>query len=145
MSQRCLPPAGAPVVAAYCGAAARVVGVCHDRQGTGLGQGGREGAVSMLRRCMVRPVKLLALGLGLMPAGKFMTFSPGVGGFWNQVCDTIAVLATGWFVYRLVDVLEFYLVRWTSKTETALADQRVPLVRKPFRVSVVVVAGLPVA
>ena len=125
--------------------AGQVAGFFLDRQATRLRERDREGALSMLLQCMVRPVKLLALGVGLMPAGRFMTFSPTVAVFWNQVCDTIAVLAAGWFVYRLVNVLEFYLVRWTSKTKTALDDQLVPLVRKTMRVFVVVVAALFIA
>ena len=49
------------------------------------------------------------------------------------------------FIFKLVDVLEFFLLRWTSKTETTLDDQLVPLIRKTLRVFVVIVAGLFIA
>lgn len=131
--------------------AGQVAAFFLDRQATRREEREREGALSMLLRCMVRPVKLLALAAGLTVAGNFLTFPPSLTFppriylFWHQVCNMIAVLAAGWFVYRLVDVLEFYLVRWTSKTETALDDQLVPLVRKTMRVFVVVVAALFIA
>jgi len=125
--------------------AGQVAAFLLGRQATRLQERGREGVVSMLLQCMVRPVKLLALAGGLMLGGKFLSFSIETRVFWDQVCDTIAVLAAGWFVYRLVDVLEFYLIRWTSKTKTALDDQLVPLVRKTMRVFVVVVAALFIA
>ena len=74
-----------------------------------------------------------------------MTLAPDQRAFWNKACETLVVLAAGWLIFRLVDVVEHYLVRWTSRTETSLDDQLVPLVRKTLRVFVVIVALLFVA
>jgi len=105
---------------------------------------------SMLLRCLEGPVTLLALAGGLYVAGGFMDLDVprldfDLQRFWTQVCKTLSALAAAWFVYRLVDVLEHYLIRWTSKTRTQLDDQLVPLVRKSLRVFVVIVAILFIA
>jgi len=65
--------------------------------------------------------------------------------FWVAMCKTIAVLAIGWTMYRLVDVAEIYLKRWTSKTRTQLDDQLVPIIRKALRVFVIIVMVLFIA
>ena len=43
---------------------------------------------------------------------------------------SLAVLAAGWFIFRLVDVIEHFLKKWTRRTETLLDDQLVPMLRK---------------
>ena len=96
--------------------------------------------LELLLRCVERPVGLVILSGGLYVAGQFMTLTPPHYAFWNKVCQTIAVLAGGWLLFRLVAVVEHYLAQWTSKTETLLDDQLVPLVRKALRVFVVIVA-----
>lgn len=77
--------------------------------------------------------------------GTTVDVTRDLGGLWLNICKTLAVLAVGWFIYHLVDVVELYLRRWTSRTESALDDQLVPLVRKTLRVFVVVVVLLFVA
>jgi MscS family membrane protein len=96
-------------------------------------------------RSLARPASLLVLAGGLYAAGTFMTFDESAARFWLNVCQTIAVLAGGWFLYRMVDILEHYLKRWTSRTQTTLDDQLVPLIRKALRVFVVIVLALFVA
>jgi MscS family membrane protein len=97
------------------------------------------------------PMRAVLLAGALYAAGTFMSFqserfeATDIRAFWNQVCTTIAVLATGWFIYRLVDVVEHFLRRWTSRTDTTLDDQIVPLIRKTLRVFVVVIVALFVA
>jgi len=61
---------------------------------------------------------------------------------WLKVCEALAVVALGWFTFRLVDLIEVVLSKWTSKTETTLDDQLVPLIRKALRIFVVVVVAL---
>jgi MscS family membrane protein len=127
-------------------AVGRVVGFLLGRHAERLLAAGRLKMVAMLLRSLERPVALLALAGGLYVAGQFMSLAAaGVQGFWNQVCKTLAVLAAGWFIYRLVDIVELFLRRWTSKTDTLLDDQLVPLIRKTLRVFVVIVLVLFIA
>jgi len=115
------------------------------RQANRLGK--REGWVvlELLLRCTERPVTMLILAGGLYAAGGFLTLPGAHRALWNNIAAAVAVLAGGWVIYRLVDVVEHFLLRWTSKTETQLDDQLVPMVRKTLRVFVVVVAVLFVA
>lgn len=101
--------------------------------------------LGMLVDCIADPVKLLLLAGGLYVASTFMSLAGTLHTFWLQACKTLAVLAAGWFIFRLVDLVEFYLRRWTSKTDTQLDDQLVPLIRKSLRVFVVIVAVLFIA
>ncbi len=129
----------------------RVVSFFLDRQGRRLEE--RLQLISTLLRSASRPASLVILAGGLYLAGQFMNLTYVENGvekmdltsFWFNVCRTIAVLAAGWFIYRLVDVVEFYLRRWTSRTETLLDDQLVPMIRKTLRVFVVIVVLLFVA
>jgi MscS family membrane protein len=95
---------------------------------------------------LARPVSLGLLAGALWLAGTLvMVLEPAIRVFWMRVAETIAVLATGWFIYRIVDIVEFYLNRWTARTQTQLDDQLVPMVRKTLRVFIVIVVLLFIA
>ncbi len=128
----------------------KIAGFVIERQAQRLRDGQRLPVVSMLLHAMVGPVALLAIAGGLYVAGHFMVLKSEEGrfdvtAFWLQVCTTLAVLAAGWFIYRVVDIVEFYLLRWTGRSETLLDDQLVPLLRKSLRVFVVIVVALFIA
>jgi len=125
----------------------KVLSFFLDRQANRLQKRDRLQVAGMLLKCMERPATLLVVAGALYLARHFMTLAAADGEFdiarfWVQVCNTLAVLAGGWFIYRLVDLIEFYLHRWTSKTETLLDDQLVPLIRKTLRLFVVIVVVL---
>lgn len=97
------------------------------------------------------PIRIILLAGAIYAGGNFMNFQSDqfepeqIKDFYNQVCTTIAVIAAGWFIYRLVDVVEHFLQKWTARTDTTLDNQLVPLIRKTLRVFVVVVVGLFIA
>jgi len=62
--------------------------------------------------------------------------------FLNTAIITLFSLIVGWVLWRLIDVLELFLVNFTKKTESTLDDQLVPLVRKAARILVVCITGL---
>ena len=124
----------------------KVISFLLERQADRLRD--RVDVLGMLFRSLSRPATMLALAAGLHFARPFMNLEfrgKSYTDMWEKVCGTIAVLAVGWFIYRLVDILEYYLRRLTSKTETLLDDQLVPLLRKSLRVLVVIVAVLFIA
>ena len=124
--------------------AGKIVAFCLERQSRRLKKDGRFDVPAMLLHCTEKPISLLIFAGALYLAGQLMALG-GLADFWNQACTTVAVLAATWFIFRLVDLIEHYLHRWTSKTETLLDDQLVPLVRKTLRVFVVIVALLFIA
>jgi MscS family membrane protein len=67
----------------------------------------------------------------------------------RRTADTLVQLLTSigiaYFLYRLVDIVEYYLNRYTHRTENSLDNMLVPLVRKTFRVVIVILSGLYIA
>jgi len=61
---------------------------------------------------------------------------------WTQIAKAVAAVAIAYAIFRLVDIAEFYLIRWTAKTRTKLDDMLVPVVRKSLRVTVAILAAI---
>ncbi len=134
----------------------RIISFVLINQGKRLTEGKRFTAVGMIISSIAKPAALLIFAAGLYSARAFMCldnviFTDADGTektlmwLWTAVCQTITVIAAGWAVYRLVDVLEMFLLRLTSRTHTQLDDQLVPIIRKTLRVFVIIVAGLFIA
>jgi len=77
--------------------------------------------------------------------GQEKGFSEQVFNLWGQICQAIIALAGAYFIYRLVDIIEYYLKRWTSRTQSKLDDMLVPMIRKSLRIFIVVVGVLFIA
>ena len=132
-----------------------------SRQAAKLRKAEKYNTLAMVFESAVRPLSLLALGVGLYIIGaatilklaKEVAVGDSGDGqtpfklaeFWMQVSWTIISLSIGWFAYRLVDVVEHLLCHWTSKTETELDDQFVPLIRKTLRILIVIMVFLCIA
>jgi len=91
------------------------------------------------------PVAFVIFTGGLSISLLFLQMSVEV----RQAADTVVQLfisiAIAFFMYRLVDVIEYYLNRYAESTDTKLDDMLVPLLRKTFRVVIVIIAGLYIA
>ncbi len=61
---------------------------------------------------------------------------------WTAIARVLAAIAAAYALYRLVDVIEYYLNRLVGKTETKLDDMLVPIVRKALRITIAIVAVL---
>ncbi len=134
----------------------KIVAFFLDRQGRWLVERRHLKAPGMILRCLSRPVAMLILGAGLYLAAaflnlKYVIFTDAAGvektlaWLWTGICKTVVALAVGWAVYRLVDVLEVFLLHWTSRTRTQLDDQLVPIIRKSLRVFTVIVVAMFIA
>ena len=127
----------------------KVISFFLNRQGQWLIERHDLQTGGMVLRSLSRPSAMLILAGGLYLAGSFMNLrisdTQDLRRFWISACQTIAALALGWAGYRLVDVLEVFLLRLTSKTRTKLDDQLVPIVRKALRVFVIIVVVLFIA
>ncbi|MCK4275285.1 MAG: mechanosensitive ion channel, partial [Phycisphaerae bacterium] len=147
----------------------KIVSFVLGRQGKRLEQREKVYLLAATLRSLAGPAGLLILAGGLYAASIFMNLTyiqivtkevvdeagrtvtetdsqtKTLLPFWLNISRTIAVLAATWFIFKLVDVIEFFLKKWTSRTETTLDDQLVPLVRKTLRVFVVIVALLFIA
>ena len=114
-----------------------------------IARSGKSTILGLMLNCLSKPGALLVFAGGLWLAAVSLNLSsPGHTDpieFWEHTCSTIAILSGGWFIYRLIDVIEHFLLSWTSRTSTTLDDQLVPLIRKTLRIFVVIVGGLFIA
>lgn len=118
------------------------------RQAGHFGRDERRTVLAMLLNSLARPATFLALAGALYIAQAFMDLDfegQSLAPMWINISRMLSVLAAGWFIYRLVDIVEYYLHKLTDKTDTLLDDQLVPLIRKTLRVFVVIVAVLFIA
>ncbi len=111
-------------------------------------------ALELLTRCLSGPVEIVIFALGLhlsrlplkfAPLGKngeVMGLNPHIEALWMAGSSALMTVAIAYMFYRLVDVVEYYLLRWSSKTETKLDDMLVPMIRKALRVTITVLAAL---
>ncbi len=91
----------------------------------------------------VGPAKLalIALGLGIGFAMLHGTSLP-LRSFVRQTVHLLYSVAVFWYAFNLVSILEVVLRRVTSRTESTLDDQVVPLIRKTLRVVLVTLGTL---
>jgi len=91
------------------------------------------------------PVSFALLSLGLASGLVVIYMEPALREFSNNIVEFLMILAVGWFLFNLVEVIDAALRRLSEKTESKLDDQLVPLVRKAMRVFLVVVFALFIA
>ncbi|MDF7800287.1 mechanosensitive ion channel family protein [Pontiellaceae bacterium B1224] len=88
-----------------------------------------------------RPIPFLFSAIGLLYGLNGLEFSESIDGIIRDGFDVLFTVAVAYFIYSLVDVLDYIIVHITSKTETKMDDLMAPVIRKSLRV-VVVVLGL---
>ncbi len=88
------------------------------------------------------PTSLLLFAMGLAFGLSWVVMSPAVSDFISRILALLYIIAGGWFLYNLVDVVDLAMRRHVAKTRTTLDDQIVPLVRKTLRIFLVVVVVL---
>jgi len=113
--------------------------------------------LTLLLRCLTRPISVAIFALGLYLCKLCLVFEdktavPVVEGIsstvekgWTRIVQAVAAIALAYGLYRLVDVIEHYLQRWTSKTKTKLDDMLAPVVRKSLRATIAIIAALWIA
>jgi len=107
-----------------------------------------EGLVTLLLKALANPVYVTIFAAGVFFAKAPLLFHDEKGiriaieDTWAKVARVIAAVAVAYTLYRLVDVIEYYLSRLIGKTETRLDDMLVPAVRKALRITIAIVAVL---
>lgn len=86
---------------------------------------------------------LLSIGLGIGISNIYR--EPKLAEFSSNIVQFLLILAVGWFLFNLVEVIDAGLRRLSERTESKLDDQLVPLVRKSLRLFLVVIFTLFVA
>lgn len=92
-----------------------------------------------------KPLVLLFFAAGFHVSFLFLEISPEVEKTVNAVTRILFILAVAYLIYRLVDLIDFFLNKWTAKTRSRLDDMMVPMIRKSLRITIVIIVGLMVA
>jgi len=110
-----------------------------------------EGPVTLLLKALVKPVYVAIFAAGIFFAKLPLFFDDeegiriAISAGWTAIARAVAAISVAYALYRLVDVVEYYLNRLVGKTETKLDDMLVPVVRKALRVTIAIVAILVIA
>ncbi|OHB68346.1 MAG: hypothetical protein A2V70_06745 [Planctomycetes bacterium RBG_13_63_9] len=97
---------------------------------------------TLVFRHLIGPAKLALLALGLTVGLAQLKMSDPLQTFGMRTLALLYSFAAFWYVFNLVSVVEVVLLRITARTESALDDQLVPLIRKSLRVVLVVMAAV---
>lgn len=105
---------------------------------------------TLFLRCLTKPISVALFALGLFVCKMFLVFgdegiSIVIEGYWMKIVQALTAIALAYAFYRLVDIIEYYLECWTSKTQTKLDDMLVPVIRKALRITIAIIAALWIA
>jgi len=107
--------------------------------------------VTLFLKCLSKPlyVAIFALGLFVCKLPLYFNDDDGIrtaiGTGWVKIAKSVGAIALAYGLFRLVDVIEYYLNRWTAKTATKLDDMLVPVIRKSLRITIAIIATLFIA
>jgi len=126
----------------------RIVQFAVSTYASRLSQKKGENIIALLLKALAKPiyVVMFAAGLFLCKMPLFFDDQNGIrtsiGDGWTTIARVVGAIAAAYALYRLVDVVEYYLNRLVGKTETKLDDMLVPVVRKALRVTIAIIAVL---
>jgi MscS family membrane protein len=107
-----------------------------------------EGPLTLLLKALANPIYVVIFATGVFFAKVPLHFSDETGirttisAGWTTIARVVLAIAAAYGLYRLVDVIEYYLNRLVGKTETKLDDMLVPIVRKALRITIAIIAVL---
>ncbi|MHC4351737.1 MAG: mechanosensitive ion channel family protein [Planctomycetota bacterium] len=106
---------------------------------------------SLVLKALVKPLYVAMFAGGIFIAKIPLYFDDedgihvAISDGWTTIARVVAAIAVAYALYRLVDVIEYYLNRLVGKTETKLDDMLVPVVRKALRITIAIIATLMIA
>jgi len=107
--------------------------------------------VTLFLKCLSKPIYVAIFAFGLFVCKLFLYFNDddgirmAIGTGWVKIAKSVGAIALAYGLFRLVDVIEYYLNRWTAKTATKLDDMLVPVIRKSLRITIAIIATLFIA
>jgi len=107
-----------------------------------------QSSLTLLLKALANPIYVATFAAGIFFAKLPLLFNDengirtAIGEGWTKLARMILAIAAAYGLYRLVDVIEYYLNRLVGKTETTLDDMLVPIVRKALRLTIAIIAVL---
>jgi MscS family membrane protein len=97
---------------------------------------------SIITRSFAGPANLGLIGMGISVGIGQLAPSPQLFDGAGKGLALLYIVAIGWLLYNLIDLVDSALRNITSRTETKLDDQLVPLVTKTIRIFLIVIVVL---
>jgi len=107
-----------------------------------------EGPLILILKALANPIYVAIFAGGILSAKLPLFFDDekgiriAISDGWTTLARVILAIAAAYALYRLVDVIEYYLNRLVGKSETTLDDMLVPIVRKSLRLTIAIIAVL---
>jgi len=101
--------------------------------------------VRVLLKSLCRPLPFLFFAIGLRVGLYVIDYVVPKAGVVHVSFKVLFLFAVTFFIYSLVDVLDYAITHFTEKTHTKLDDMMAPVVRKSLRVVIVVLALVQMA
>jgi MscS family membrane protein len=107
-----------------------------------------EGPLTLILKALVNPIYVAVFAAGIFFAKVPLFFDDeegiriAISDGWTKLARVVLAIAAAYGLYRLVDVIEYYLNRLVGKSETKLDDMLVPIVRKALRLTIAIIAVL---
>jgi MscS family membrane protein len=96
-------------------------------------------------KLMSRTVMFPTAALGVCAAVKLWVLSDPLAALRDDAVGVLLTVIVTYIVYQLVELLDYWMQRLTSKTVTTLDDMMVPLVRKTLRTLIVLLGLVQIA
>ena len=129
-------------------AAGRIVQFAINSYAKRLAKKKGEAPLTLLLKAMANPVYVAIFAAGVFFAKVPLFFDDengirsAISTGWTTIARVTLAIAAAYGLYRLVDVIEYYLNRLVGKSETKLDDMLVPIVRKALRITIAIIAIL---
>ncbi len=103
----------------------------------------------VILKSLLKPVGFIIIVIGVYFAIKIATCSihendpeHSINQFLSTALKTIFSLVIGWILWCMTDLLDVFLIHFTSKTKSTLDDQLVPMVRKGAKILIICMIGV---
>jgi MscS family membrane protein len=110
-----------------------------------------ETSITSLLKALTKPIFVGIFAFGFNACRLFLYFdadnglSPNVELAWLKIAEIVGTIAIIYALYQLVSLIEHYMLRVVSTTETKLDDMLVPVIRKSIRITIAIVGTLFIA
>jgi len=91
------------------------------------------------------PASLALLTFGITLGMVSIVMPPDLALFTHNIIKLLYIIAIGWFLFNLVDLIDLVLTHQVEKTESKLAEQIAPLIRKALRIFIIIIFTLLIA
>jgi len=96
-------------------------------------------------KALARPVLFLFFIVGLRQGLAALELGPNITAVSKDVFAVLLTIAVSFFLYSLVDVVDYLMTNLVKKTRTRMDDMMAPMVRKSLRIAVVILTLVQIA